>query len=148
MTETARVSRSGATDERRVGEPFELREGPLLRAKVLRLGADEHVLLLTMHHIISDGWSMGVLIRRVVRLYEGYSRGGEAELEELEIQYADYAQWQREWLQGEVLERAAGVLARAVEGSAGSVGAADGPSAAGGAEFARSDADGGAERGG
>src|SRR4029079_18080610 len=67
-----------------------------------------HVLLLTMHHIVSDGWSMGILTREVVALYEAYLEGEESPLAELEIQYADYAVWQREWLQGEVLERQLG----------------------------------------
>ncbi len=100
-------------DEQRVEElmqeeasrPFDLEVGPLVRARVLRLGEQEHVLLFTMHHIISDGWSMGVLMREVGALYEAYARGEESTLEELPVQYADYAVWQREWLQGEALER-------------------------------------------
>ena len=79
---------------------------------MLRLGEREHVLLLTMHHIISDGWSMGVLVREWSRLYEALTpREQQSPLAELEIQYADYAQWQREWLQGEVLAATVGVLA-------------------------------------
>jgi amino acid adenylation domain-containing protein len=89
-------------------EPFKLERGPLLRVKLLRLGAEEHVLLVTMHHIISDGWSMGVLTREVSALYEAYLEGRESPLAELEIQYGDYAVWQREWLQGEVLEQQLG----------------------------------------
>jgi amino acid adenylation domain-containing protein/FkbH-like protein len=85
--------------------PFDLSTGPLLRALVLRLSEQEHVLLCTMHHIISDGWSMGVLIRELTTLYEGYLKGESSTLQELPIQYADYAHWQREWLQGEVLEK-------------------------------------------
>ncbi|HEU4508042.1 MAG TPA: amino acid adenylation domain-containing protein [Pyrinomonadaceae bacterium] len=84
--------------------PFDLSTGPLLRASLLRLSEQEHVLLCTMHHIISDGWSMGVLIRELTTLYEAYATGQESPLPELSIQYADYAHWQREWLQGEVLE--------------------------------------------
>ncbi len=84
-------------------EPFDLNRGPLLRVKVLRLSESEHVLLLTMHHIISDGWSMAVLMQELVALYDVYSRGESSSLPELPIQYADYAVWQREWLQGEVL---------------------------------------------
>ena len=87
------------------GTPFDLSRGPLLRVRLLRLGEEEHVLLLTMHHIISDGWSMGVLIREVATLYEAYAHGEESPLEELPIQYADFAVWQREWLSGEVLEK-------------------------------------------
>ncbi len=86
-------------------EPFDLGHGPLLRVRLLRLAEEEHALLLTIHHIASDGWSMGVLLREFKVLYEAYARGEESPLAELEIQYADFAHWQREWLQGEVLER-------------------------------------------
>jgi len=84
--------------------PFDLSTGPLLRVKLLRLGAEEHIVLLTMHHIVSDGWSMGLLLNEVATLYRAYSAGEASPLMELPIQYADYAVWQREWLQGEVLE--------------------------------------------
>ena len=84
--------------------PFDLAGGPLLRAGLVRLGEEEHVALLTMHHIVSDGWSIGVLVKEVAALYEAYSTGHESPLAELEIQYADYAVWQRGWLQGAVLE--------------------------------------------
>lgn len=83
---------------------FSLASGPLLRAVVLRMFEDEHVLLLTMHHIISDGWSIGVLIVELSALYEAFSTGMAATLPDLPIQYADYATWQREWLQGEALK--------------------------------------------
>ncbi len=86
-------------------QAFDLQSGPLLRARLLRLEATDHVLLYTMHHIISDGWSMGVLIRELTTLYQAYAQGEESPLAELSIQYADYAQWQRQWLQGEVLEQ-------------------------------------------
>ncbi|MFL6209204.1 MAG: amino acid adenylation domain-containing protein, partial [Pyrinomonadaceae bacterium] len=85
-------------------EPFDLTTGPLLRATLLRLSAEEHVLLLTMHHIISDGWSMRVLAREVAALYAAFRQGQASPLKELAIQYADYAVWQREWLQGPALE--------------------------------------------
>jgi amino acid adenylation domain-containing protein/FkbM family methyltransferase len=91
-----------ASEEAR--EPFDLSRGPLLRARLLRLAADEHVLLVTMHHIVSDGWSMGVLLREVSALYEAYCAGVESPLPELAIQYADFAVWQRQWLSGAVLE--------------------------------------------
>jgi amino acid adenylation domain-containing protein len=84
---------------------FDLAAGPLFRVSLLRLGAEEHVLLLSMHHIVSDGWSMGVLYRELSALYEAYRVGGESPLPELEVQYADYAVWQREQLEGEALER-------------------------------------------
>jgi amino acid adenylation domain-containing protein len=84
--------------------PFDLTQAPLTRLSLLRLNADEHVLLCTLHHIISDGWSMGVLVQEVAALYEAFTTGAETPLVELPVQYADYAVWQREWLQGPVLE--------------------------------------------
>jgi len=87
-------------------QTFDLSSGqPMLRARLLKLEAAEHVLLFTMHHIVSDGWSVGVLLREVATLYKAYSRGGFSPLPELPIQYADFAVWQREWLTGEVLDR-------------------------------------------
>ncbi|HEY2953461.1 MAG TPA: amino acid adenylation domain-containing protein, partial [Verrucomicrobiae bacterium] len=85
--------------------PFGLARGPLLRATLLRLADDEHVLLLTMHHIVSDGWSMGVLFQELALLYKAFVQGKLPTLAELPVQYADYAVWQRDWLRGEVLER-------------------------------------------
>ncbi|HEX2078036.1 MAG TPA: condensation domain-containing protein, partial [Longimicrobium sp.] len=94
---------------RRAGEeaarPFDLSAGPLFRAALLRLGAQEHVLLLSMHHIVSDAWSSGVLFRELSALYGAYREGGESPLPELGVQYANYAVWQREQLAGEVLDR-------------------------------------------
>ncbi|WP_164002944.1 non-ribosomal peptide synthetase, partial [Pyxidicoccus caerfyrddinensis] len=93
--------------ERRLREellrPFDLATGPLVRAQLLKSSATEHVLALDMHHIVSDGWSMGVLVREVVALYEAFSQGRPSPLPPLAIQYADYAAWQRQWLQGDVL---------------------------------------------
>jgi len=85
-------------------QPFDLARGPLLRVTLLRLNKTEHVLLLTIHHIISDGWSIGVFNRELAVLYEAFSAGKPSPLPELPIQYADYAAWQRQWLQGAVLE--------------------------------------------
>jgi hypothetical protein len=84
-------------------QPFALSTGPLLRAQLLRLGDAEHLALLTMHHIVSDGWSMGVLVREIAALYAAFSRGEASPLLPLPIQYADYALWQREWLSGQRL---------------------------------------------
>jgi amino acid adenylation domain-containing protein len=84
--------------------PFELSTGPLLRVTVLRLEEHRYALLLTLHHIISDGWSMGVLVREMVALYQAFSQHQASPLPELGLQYADYALWQRQWLRGEVLE--------------------------------------------
>ena len=84
--------------------PFDLSRGPLLRVRLLRVADDEHVLLMTMHHIVSDGWSWGVFLGELGRLYEGYVSGQDVKLAEPAIQYGDFAEWQRAWLQGEVLE--------------------------------------------
>jgi len=88
--------------------PFDLARGPLLRALVIKLEDEEYAGVFTLHHIVSDGWSLGVLVREVKALYAAYQAGEESPLPELMIQYADYAVWQREWLQGEVLERQLG----------------------------------------
>ncbi|MGE7955443.1 non-ribosomal peptide synthase/polyketide synthase [Pseudomonas sp. NPDC089530] len=82
-----------------ISRPFDLRQGPLLRVKLLRLSEDEHVLVLVQHHIVSDGWSMQVMVEELVRLYAAYSEGQDVQLPELPIQYADYAVWQRQWMQ-------------------------------------------------
>jgi amino acid adenylation domain-containing protein len=91
-----------AREEGKTG--FDLSRGPLLRVKVLKFGEEEQVVLFTMHHIVSDEWSMGILSSEVGELYRAYSRGESSPLAELPIQYADFAVWQRNWLQGEALE--------------------------------------------
>ena len=85
--------------------PFDLSSGPLLRAVLLRLDDHEHILLITIHHIVYDGWSGGILRRELSVLYEAFSEDKPSPLPELAIQYADFAMWQRQWLQGEVLEK-------------------------------------------
>lgn len=85
-------------------QPFDLVTGPLLRMRLLRLTTTEHILLFTVHHIVSDGWSMGVLVREVAALYRAYVQQQPSPLPELAIQYADYAAWQRQWLSGPVLQ--------------------------------------------
>lgn len=85
--------------------PFDLTQGPLWRARLLRLDAAEHILQLTLHHIIFDGWSLGVFFRELSALYAARVTGQVPSLPELPIQYADFAVWQREWLQGDVIER-------------------------------------------
>jgi amino acid adenylation domain-containing protein len=97
-----------ANEEQRLAQaeahrPFDLSEGPLLRGRLVRLADEEHVLLLTLHHIISDGWSAGILFRELATLYEAFRTGKPSPLPPLTIQYADYAVWQRELLQGDVL---------------------------------------------
>src|SRR6185369_99032 len=93
---------------REAQRPFDLEKGPLLRVVVAQLGAAEYLALLNLHHIISDGWSKDVLVRDLSALYEDFLEERPSRLGELAIQYADYAQWQREWLQGEVLEEQLG----------------------------------------
>ncbi len=101
----AESERLAEEDARR---PFDLSRGPLLRVTLVREGDDEHVVLFTMHHVVSDGWSMGVFVKEVVALYGAYLEGRPSPLPELKVQYADYAAWQRGWLQGEVLEQQVG----------------------------------------
>jgi amino acid adenylation domain-containing protein len=84
--------------------PFDLAQGPLFRAKLLRLCEEEHVLIVTMHHIVSDGWSVGILMRELAALYEAFRLGRPSPLPELPIQYADYSLWQQDWLRGDVLQ--------------------------------------------
>ncbi|MEW6735288.1 MAG: amino acid adenylation domain-containing protein, partial [Acidobacteriota bacterium] len=86
-------------------QPFDLATGPLLRIRLVLLGEQEQVMMLTLHHIVADGWSMGILINEMSKLYQGYRRDIAVELPELTIQYADFAQWQREWLSGAILEK-------------------------------------------
>ncbi|UWF47458.1 amino acid adenylation domain-containing protein [Pseudomonas sp. N3-W] len=86
-------------------QPFDLEHGPLIRGRLLIMANDEHVLLLTMHHIVSDGWSMGVLTQELMALYQAFSRGQPDPLPALSVQYGDFALWQRRWLSGDVLQR-------------------------------------------
>ncbi|HVR96249.1 MAG TPA: amino acid adenylation domain-containing protein, partial [Thermoanaerobaculia bacterium] len=95
--------------------PFDLERGPMLRGALLRRAADDHVLIFDMHHIASDGWSMGVLVREVSALYGAASPL--RPLPPLPVQYADFAVWQREWLQGEALERQMGYWRERLEGA-------------------------------
>ncbi|MEQ1514841.1 MAG: condensation domain-containing protein, partial [Lysobacteraceae bacterium] len=85
--------------------PFDFEQGPLIRGRLLRTSEEEHVLLITQHHIVSDGWSTGVMVREFAALYTAFCAGHEDPLPPLAIQYADYAAWQRDWLQGEELVR-------------------------------------------
>jgi amino acid adenylation domain-containing protein len=85
--------------------PFDLVQGPLLRVKLLRLAPEEHLFLLAMHHIVSDGWSIGIFVQELATLYGAFVKGQPVLLPPLPIQYADFAHWQREWMQGDVLEK-------------------------------------------
>ncbi len=84
--------------------PFDLSRGPLMRIHLLKLDDDEHILVLNLHHIVTDGWSQGVFMHELVALYTAFSRGEPSPLPELPVQYADFAMWQRDWLEGEILE--------------------------------------------
>ncbi|MBJ6766244.1 non-ribosomal peptide synthetase, partial [Myxococcaceae bacterium JPH2] len=95
--------RRRATNES--SQPFSLASGPLLRTALLRLSEEHHVLFVTMHHIVSDGWSMGIIVRELTALYEAIRDGRKPSLPPLPMQYADFAAWQRGWLQGDVLQR-------------------------------------------
>ncbi|MBV4490401.1 non-ribosomal peptide synthetase [Pseudomonas oryzicola] len=86
-------------------QPFDLQAGPLLRVTLLRVEAEQHVLALSMHHIISDGWSSDVLVREFIQLYTALAEGRQAQLPDLPIQYADYAIWQRAWLEAGEAQR-------------------------------------------
>ncbi len=91
--------------QRKIATPFELDRGPLLRAALLRCGADDHVLLLNLHHIVTDGWSQRVLYSELRALYEDFVAGQPSRLSDPTVQYADFAAWQREWLRGDTLQR-------------------------------------------
>ncbi len=104
MEPDERAAREREIADSAARQPFDLEAGPLLRARLLRLAPEEHVLLLNVHHIASDGWSMGIIERDLSADYAAFSKGRESQLPELPIQYADYAVWQRERLQGEVLK--------------------------------------------
>ncbi len=96
------VARIGAEE---AAARFDLSTGPLIRGRLLRLAGDEHVLLVTQHHIVSDGWSVGVLVREMTSLYDAFATGRPDPLPPLSAQYADYAVWQRDWLRGDALAR-------------------------------------------
>ncbi|HSF41142.1 MAG TPA: amino acid adenylation domain-containing protein [Thermoanaerobaculia bacterium] len=126
--ELPQVDLCGLAAERREGEalhlaavegqlPFDLARGPLVRAMLLHLDERAWVLLLSMHHIVSDGWSLGVLKREIAALYHAFARGEPSPLPPLHVQYADYAVWQRSWLTGEVLERQLSFWRRYLDGA-------------------------------
>src|SRR5437764_4737795 len=100
---------------------YDLGRGPLLRLGLVRMAEEEWILLLGMHHIVSDGWSMGILLRELSALYRAYIEGGgeEEELKALPVQYADFAVWQREWLEGGALEDQLGYWRGQLRGTTG-----------------------------
>ena len=98
------------TEARRIAEeealkPFDLEFGPLFRTSLIILAIEEHVVRFTTHHIVFDGWSVAIFMNELATIYEAFSQGQPSPLPELAIQYGDFAEWQREWLQGEVLDR-------------------------------------------
>ena len=95
--------------------PFDLAQGPLLRVKLLRLAAEDHVLVLSMHHTVSDGWSMGIFFKELAGVYEAFCQGKASPLPPLPVQYADFTLWQRWWLQGEILENQLGYWKKQLE---------------------------------
>ena len=110
-------------EQREARRPFNLAEGPLVRAILLRLGDDDHVLLVTMHHVVGDGWSIGVLIREFTLLYDAASAArhrspDRGPLPALPIQYADFAVWQRQYLRGEALDEQLAYWRRQLDGLA------------------------------
>jgi amino acid adenylation domain-containing protein len=96
---------------------FNLQTGPLIRGLLVRESEDEHTLLITMHHIVSDGWSLGVFRNELSKLYSAFRRGEEDPLPELAVQYADYAMWERQWLEGEVLRQQSEYWKGALQGA-------------------------------
>ncbi|HJX29050.1 MAG TPA: amino acid adenylation domain-containing protein, partial [Thermoanaerobaculia bacterium] len=105
LPETAREVLSLALAEEEAARPFDLARGPVLRGLLLRSAAEDHVLVLTLHHIAGDAWSLSLLVGEMTALYAAFAEGGPSSLPELPVQYADFAVWQGSWLQGEILER-------------------------------------------
>ncbi|HET8887656.1 MAG TPA: non-ribosomal peptide synthase/polyketide synthase [Candidatus Angelobacter sp.] len=101
-----------------VEQGFDLQHAPLIRAKLLRLAEEEHLLLVTIHHIVFDGWSLSILAKEFAELYQAYKSGEESPIPELAVQYGDFAVWQREWLQGAVLEEQLGFWKKQLSGVA------------------------------
>jgi amino acid adenylation domain-containing protein len=104
MPETEREDEVRNLAAPRFQDPFDLTRGPLIRAELLRLALDEHVILVVIHHIVCDDWSVGVILRELAEIYAAFAAGEPSPLPEPVLQYADFACWQRQWLQGEVLE--------------------------------------------
>lgn len=124
----AQADLSGLASEQRQSElshrlethakrPFDLTKDQLIRALLVRLGPEEHVLMLVMHHIVSDGWTLGLLVREIAVLHETFSSGLDSPLPPLPISFADFALWERETFQGEALEKALGYWRRQLDGA-------------------------------
>ncbi|MEH2355898.1 amino acid adenylation domain-containing protein [Nostoc sp.] len=104
ISETERETQATQQAEQEIKHPFDLARGPLLRSKLWRLDEQEYLFVAVTHHIVADGWSFSVLTQELAKVYEAFCEGKPSPLTELPIKYTDFAQWQRQWLQGEVLE--------------------------------------------
>ena len=100
-----------------IGTSMNLEAGPLIRGRLIRQGHEDHVLLITIHHIVSDAWSFGLFSKELSTLYGAYVKGEDDGLAELGVQYADYAVWQRKWMEGEALGRQAEYWKRTLAGA-------------------------------
>jgi amino acid adenylation domain-containing protein len=116
VSNTEREAQAKRLTKEEAAGPFDLNSGPVIRTTLLRLGEQEHILLLTTHHIVSDAWSAMILFREFGQLYKGFANGIRVSLAPLPIQYADFAEWQRDWLQGEELEKQLSYWKRQLEG--------------------------------
>src|SRR5208283_5448709 len=105
LPEARRESRLRGWIAGEMGQPIDLQNGPLIRITLIRLADDDHVAMVSAHHMIYDGWSMAVLLRELTTLYTAFETGQASPLPELPVQYADFVAWQRQWLQGEQLDR-------------------------------------------
>ena len=103
IPESGREAEAQALCNQECHRGFNLAKGPLLRVLLMHLGQNDHVLMLTVHHIVSDGWSMGVIFREFMALYDGYSSGRSPDLPGLQVQYTDFARWQRKWMESELI---------------------------------------------
>ncbi|HKP51513.1 MAG TPA: amino acid adenylation domain-containing protein [Chloroflexia bacterium] len=117
LPEEAREAEAKRITEEEARRPFDLVQGPLIRTILLRTGEEEHLLMLTMHHIVSDGWSMQIFYEELEALYNAFTEGKPSPLPELPVQYADYAVWQRNWLQGDVLQAQLDYWKKQLEGA-------------------------------
>ncbi len=104
ISETERETQATQQAEKEIKQPFDLAQGPLLRSKLWRLDEQEYLFVAVTHHIVADGWSFSILTQELAAIYAAFSQGKRSPLTELPIKYTDFAQWQRQWFQGEILE--------------------------------------------
>jgi amino acid adenylation domain-containing protein len=119
VPEAERETHAAQLAKEEAARPFNLNTGPVIRTTLLRLSDEEHILLLTTHHIVSDAWSSAILFRELGELYEAFANGTATTLAPLTVQYADFAEWQRDWLQGETLEEQLSYWKQQLEGVTG-----------------------------